>query len=88
MCRNDTTGCLRALIAYSGGIHCGVTEAAEIGVKKDRWAAQQGLARLPFCAGVEGYEKIHHAAGAQRDRYSIAIEQAIAGQRRELRPRG
>jgi hypothetical protein len=39
------------LIVYSGGIHRSVTAAAEISIKKDRWAAQQGLARLPLGVG-------------------------------------
>jgi len=60
------------LIVYSGGIHRSVTAAAEISVKNDRWAAQQGVAHLPLGAGVQRFEKIDAAAGELRDRYSIA----------------
>src|SRR5207302_1200378 len=36
---------------------------------------------------VERLEELHLAAGQQCDRQPVAIEQAIAGQRRQLRPR-
>src|SRR5215469_1099852 len=43
-------------------------------------AAQQRLADLPLRAGVEGFEELHLASGEQRDRQTVAIEEAIAGQ--------
>src|SRR5260221_9472340 len=56
--------------------------------RDERWrAAQQRLVCLPVAARVERLEELHLAAGEQRDRQPVAIEQAIAGQRRQLRPR-
>ena len=40
----------------------------------------------PFAGGVEFLKKLYRAAGAESDRQTVAVEQAIAGQRRELRP--
>ena len=39
-------------------------------------------------AGVERLEELHLAAGEQRDRQAVAVEHAVAGQRRELRAGG
>src|ERR1700736_6936457 len=47
-------------------------------------AADEGLAGLPLGGGVEGFEKLHLAAGEERHRNAVAIEHAVAGQRREL----
>src|SRR5271166_6116622 len=51
-------------------------------------AAQQGFAGAPLGGGVEGFEKIHFAAGEERDRQAVAVEEPVAGQRGELWPRG
>src|SRR5260221_1229313 len=41
-------------------------------------AAQQGLARRPLAAVVELFEELHLAAGEERHRQPVAIEQAGA----------
>src|SRR5271166_2329040 len=51
-------------------------------------AAQQGFARLPLGGGIEVCEELHLATSEQRHRQAAAVEQAIAGQCRELRPGG
>src|SRR6516165_359479 len=54
---------------------------------RDR-ATQQGLARLPLGGTIEVREKLHLTAGKECHRQASAVEHPIAGQCRELWPRG
>ena len=44
--------------------------------------AQQGLARLPLGRWLQRLEELHLAAREQRDRQAVAVEHAVAGERR------
>src|SRR5262249_2366388 len=45
-------------------------------------ATQQGVARFPLCGRVESFKKLHLACCQRGDWQAIAIEHAVAGQRR------
>jgi len=40
----------------------------------------------PTGSGIQRFQEFHLAAGQQRDRQAIPIEQAVAGERGQLRP--
>src|SRR5689334_8983293 len=50
-------------------------------------APQQDLARFPLRRGIEWLKELHFRSGEKRDRQAVAEEDAVAGERRQLRPR-
>ena len=59
--------------------------AAGISAGAGRRAPQQGLPERPRSVGVECLEKLHLAAYQQRDRKTVPVKQAAAGQSGKLR---
>src|SRR5215470_10995280 len=55
--------------------------------ERRRGRTQEPILRLPLCGGIEVNKKLHLSGREDRDRDAIAVDDAIAGQRRQSRPR-